>query len=69
MGGRVGPKGRSGRVWKISLPPKFDLRTIQPVAGRCTDRATPAYETQYYHLKYKKFTYLYVILYVFKYSL
>ena len=24
---------RSGRLWKISLPPEFDPRTIQPVAS------------------------------------
>jgi hypothetical protein len=28
-----GPQGRSGRVRNISLPPGFDLRTIQPVAS------------------------------------
>jgi hypothetical protein len=27
-----GPQGRSGRVWKISPPPEFDPRTVQPVA-------------------------------------
>ena len=27
-----GPQGRSGRVWKISPPPGFDLWTVQPVA-------------------------------------
>ena len=27
-----GPQGRSGRVWKTSPPPAFDLRTVQPVA-------------------------------------
>ena len=34
-----GPKGRSGRVWKISPPPppEFDPRTVQSVASRCTD--------------------------------
>jgi hypothetical protein len=28
-----GPQGRSGRVWRITLPPGFDLRTVQPVAS------------------------------------
>ena len=35
------PQGRSGRVWKISPPPGFDPRTVQPVASRCTDWAIP----------------------------
>jgi hypothetical protein len=29
-----GPKGRSGQVRKISPPPEFDPRTVQPVASR-----------------------------------
>ena len=32
-----GPQGLSGRVWKISPPPEFDPRTVQPVASRYTD--------------------------------
>jgi len=28
-----GPQGRSTRVQKISPPPEFDLRTVQPVAS------------------------------------
>ena len=32
-----GTQGRSGRVWKIFLPPGVDSRTVQPVASRCTD--------------------------------
>ena len=35
-----GPQGRSGQVRKISPPPGFDLRTVQPVASRYTDYAT-----------------------------
>ena len=31
------PQGRSGRVRKISPPPGFDPRTVQPVASRYTD--------------------------------
>jgi hypothetical protein len=34
------PQGRSGRVLKISPPPGFDPRTVQPVASRYTDYAT-----------------------------
>ena len=35
-----GPQGRSGQVRKISPPPRFDPRTVQPVASRYTDYAT-----------------------------
>ena len=35
-----GPQGRSGRVRKISLPPGFDPRAVQPVASRYIDWAT-----------------------------
>ena len=34
------PQDRSGQVRKISPPPGFDPRTVQPVASRCTDNAT-----------------------------
>ena len=37
-----GPQSRSGQVWKISPPPRFDPRTVQPVASRHTDYAIPA---------------------------
>ena len=36
-----GPQGRSGHVRKISPPPGFDPRTVQPVASRYTDWAIP----------------------------
>ena len=36
-----GPQGRSGQVQKISPPPGFDPRTVQPVASRYTDRVLP----------------------------
>ena len=32
-----GPQGRSGRMWKISPPLRFDPRTVHPVAIRYTD--------------------------------
>jgi len=35
-----GTLGRSGEVRKISPPPGFDPRTVQPVASRYTDSAT-----------------------------
>ena len=34
------PQGRSGQVRKISPPPGFDPRIVQPVASRYTDYAT-----------------------------
>ena len=37
-----GPQGRSGRVRKISPPPGFDPRTVQPIARHYTDCAIPA---------------------------
>jgi len=37
-----GPRGRFGRVRKISLPQGFDPRTLQTVASRYTDWAVPA---------------------------
>jgi hypothetical protein len=40
-----GPQGRSGQVRKISPPPGFDPRTVQPVVSHCTDYATrPTYK-------------------------
>jgi hypothetical protein len=38
-----GLQGRSGRVLKISPPPGFDPRNVQPVASRYTDWAIPAH--------------------------
>jgi len=38
-----GVQGRSGHVWKISLPPGFDRRTVQSTASRYTDWAIPAH--------------------------
>ena len=35
-----GPQALSGQVQKISLPPGFDPRTVQPIASRYTDYAT-----------------------------
>jgi len=37
-----GSQGRCDRVRKISPPPGFDPRTVQPVASRYTDWAIPA---------------------------
>jgi hypothetical protein len=39
-----GPKGRSGRVRKISPLPGFDPRTVQPVASCYIDWAIPAHK-------------------------
>ena len=37
------PQGRSGRVRKISPPPGFYPRTVEPVVSRYTDCAIPAH--------------------------
>ena len=37
-----GPQGRSGGMRKISPPPGFDPRNLEPLASRCTDWAIPA---------------------------
>ena len=44
--GWVGPRGRSGRVRKISLLPGFNLRTVPNVARRYTVWAIPGHSTQ-----------------------
>ena len=41
-----GPQCWSGQMRKISPPPVFDPRTVQPVASRCTDWATFMYWKQ-----------------------
>ena len=38
-----GTQGQSGRVQKISPPPGFDPRTVQPADSRYTDWAIPAH--------------------------
>jgi len=38
-----GPRGASGQVRKISPPPGFDSRTVQPVASRYTNWAISAH--------------------------
>jgi hypothetical protein len=37
-----GPQGRTGQVRKISAPPGFDPRSVQPVTSRYTEWASPA---------------------------
>ena len=39
IGGWVGLQGRSGRARKISSPPGFDPRTVQPLGSYYTDYA------------------------------
>ena len=41
-GGLGGPHGRSGEVPKISPPPEFDPRAVQPIASGYTDWAIAA---------------------------
>ena len=38
-----GPRGRSGRMQKISPQPGFDPRTVQPIASRYTNCAISAH--------------------------
>ena len=45
------PQGRSGRLRKISPPPGFDPRAVQPVASCYTDWTIPAHENNIYHYK------------------
>ena len=40
--GWVGPQGQSGRLRKISSPPGFVPRTVQPLDSRYTDWDIPA---------------------------
>ena len=42
-----GPQGRSGQVRKISPPPGFDPRIVQPLASPYTDCAIPVPVRQY----------------------
>jgi hypothetical protein len=42
------PQGRSGRVLKISPPPRFDPQTVQLVVSRYTDYAIPAHNKKWY---------------------
>ena len=44
-----GPQGRSGQVWKISPPPGFDPRTVQPIAS-WTEHMT---SENAFHIKWK----------------
>ena len=50
-----GPQGRSGQVRKISPPPGFDLRTVQPVASHYTDWATGPNVYRYITLNFRIF--------------
>ena len=48
-----GPQGRSGQVRKISPPPGFDPRTVQPVASHYTYWAIPGVKCSLYELRIK----------------
>ena len=49
-----GPQGLSGRMRKISPPPGFDPRIVQPVASCFTDWAIPAHLEFVYLKEIKK---------------
>jgi hypothetical protein len=46
-----GPQGRSGQVQKISPPPGFDPRTVQPVVSHYTDWATGTTKTFFVYME------------------
>ena len=48
-----GPQGRSGRVHKISPPPRFQPRTVQPVASHYFDCAKLFCNYIYIYIYYK----------------
>jgi len=48
-----GPQSQSEGVRKIPPPPGFDLRTVQPVASRYSDWATPIHPSVYSLIKSK----------------
>jgi hypothetical protein len=55
-----GPQGRYGRMRKISPPPGFDPRNVQPVASRYTDWAITAHgysKNQSYKFREPQFLY------------
>jgi hypothetical protein len=59
-----GPQGRSAQVRKISLPPGFDPRTVQPVASRYTDyRLSTNRSSLYFSFKYSA-TFIIPVFYV-----
>ena len=51
-----GPRGRSGEVRKISPPPGFDPRIVEPVASRYTDWATRPNINEWVFHKFEVFT-------------
>jgi hypothetical protein len=53
--------GRLGLAWKISPPPIFDSRIVQPVASRCIDYPIRLCEVQRVHIYIK-----YALIMVFK---
>jgi len=54
-----GPQGRSGRVRKISPPPEFDPRIVQPVTSHYTNWAITAHDSI---VKYKINKYIYIYI-------
>jgi hypothetical protein len=60
-----GPQGRSGQVRKISPPPGFDPRTVQPVDSRYTVWATQPLRLLCQNINNKKIIYFYICLYIY----
>ena len=63
-----GPQGQSGQVRKISLPPGFDPRTVQPIASRYTTCATRPHTTEYIYLIFCH-SVLYTLVFMYKFKL
>jgi hypothetical protein len=67
-----GPQRWFGRVRKISPPPGFDPRTVQPVASSYIDSAIPAHANAHYtlfnrdlSLSLSLYRYIYIYIYIY----
>jgi hypothetical protein len=61
-----GPQGRSGQVRKISPPPGFDPRTVQPVASHYTNYAILAHYIYTHTHTHTHIIYIYIYLFTHK---
>jgi hypothetical protein len=62
-GNWVGPRAGLGACGKSLPQPGFDPRTVQPVASRCTDSATPARLIRQDKLQYRRPTFTHFATY------
>ena len=65
------PRDGSGRMWKISPPPGFDLRPFQPVASRYTDYVIPTHFNYIYiYIIFSSlWNHIYIYIYIYIYDL